>query len=399
MRITQVVPYFYPAWAYGGPAKLVYDLARYLGSQGHQVLVLTSDSYDEKKRMPEELRIARTENLQIRYYRNIQNTLAYRFNIFFTPGFYVPAVRAILHSDVVHIHDFYTPQNTWVSFLCWLFNKPLLISVHGCLEPKRLEQRSLFKRFYLKIVGSWMLKKASMLIATSDNELEAYASQGITKNRIYRMGHGVDTDEYKPRLGKKSARKQLGVPLDKTIISYLGRVHSIKGLDLLVAAVDLLKEKQIHVIIAGSDDGYKTQLIADIRSRKLESMITLMDTCFGQEKELLFAATDLFVYPSYSEGFSLGILEAAASGLPLLISTGCHFPEAEKEKAGSVVEPNPQAFAEAITQLISKPGLLSKMGKRARLLILQHYSFEVAYKKLEKLYSDLSKGIHNTNAE
>ena len=147
MKILQIVPYFYPAWSYGGPAKLVYDTSCFLAASGHQVTVYTSDAYDAERRLPFNQRVS-IPNLSVRYFRNIHNLLAYRYNIFFTPGLYWSVTREINSFDVIHIHDFYTPQNFWVAWLASWYQVPYLMSVHGCLEDKRLAQRSIFKKIY-----------------------------------------------------------------------------------------------------------------------------------------------------------------------------------------------------------------------------------------------------------
>lgn len=387
LKIVELVPYFYPAWAYGGPAKLVYDISRYLSDTGNQVHVLTSDSYDRSSRMPVEKRLTNTSNLVVSYYSNLVNSLAYKFNAFITLGMWLPAVMAVLWADVVHLHDFYTLQHIWIGMLCRLFHKPFVLSVHGCLETKRMETRSLIKRVILFVYGKQLLKTASKLIATSENEVEAYRSYGIGKNKIVLMGHGIVPQEFETDVSKAQARKELGIGANKIVITYLGRIHAIKGLDLLVSAIDLLKDrKDLHFVIAGSDDGYLPTLVQEIKKRRLGKSITRIGTCFGEQKARLFKASDIFVYPSYSEGFSLGILEAAASGLPLVLTQGCHFPQAAKSGAGITVVPDSKELAAAIMKFAKSKNLRDTSAKKARQLIASHYSMDHIGKMLYKTY-------------
>lgn len=389
MRVLQIVPYFYPAWAYGGPAKLVYDTSFFFASQGHQVTVYTSDSYDAHRRMPKKKRIE-TQNVVIRYFRNIHNTLAYKFNIFFTPGLYVLAIREIPTFDVVHIHDFYTPQNFWVALLAKMYNVPYVMSVHGCLEDKRLVQRSIFKKIYLLMFGNWMLQNAAMAIATSTNEYQAYQQFGVNKKRIFLLGHGVDKQEFITSLSKQASRKKLGLKQNKMVITFLGRIHRIKGLDLFTKAIALMKDSSVQFVIAGSDDGFLPELKRLIKQYKLENSVKLLGTCFGEAKARLFKATDIFVYPSYSEGFSLGILEALAAGLPLVITTGCHFELVKKEGAGLIVEPNEKAIAAALESLVNSGTKRATMARKAVKLIDKHYSMKKIGNDLLSLYKKVS---------
>lgn len=389
MKILQVVPYFYPAWSYGGPAKLVYDTSRYFASQGHTVQVYTSDAYDKERRMSSEKHI-HIPNLQVHYFRNLHNTLAYIYNIFFTPGLFFPAIWQVRQVDVIHLHDFYTPQNAWISWLAWLYKKPYILSVHGCLEEKRLAQRSFFKRVYLSLFGRWMLRHASMVIATSKNEVVAYQEYLVPSQKIFRLGHGVDQKEFETAQSKLACRRYFGLKDRSVVVTFLGRIHKIKGLDLLVKAVARIKDQSIEFVIAGSDDGFLDELKKLIHTHHLSDRVHLWNTCYGEEKAQLFKASDIFIYPSYSEGFSLGILEALAAGLPLIITTGCHFEQVEKAKAGLIVEPKATALSQAIKKMATDNELRKNAAKNAKLLVSQHYSMDVIGDQLLTLYQKVA---------
>lgn len=387
MKILQLVPYFYPAWAYGGPAKLVYDTSMYFSTHGDRVTVYTSDSFDRDHRMPQEKRLQPTANFQVHYFRNINNRLAYIYNIFFTPGLYVKAIFDLPHIDVIHIHDFYTLQNVWVGLLARLYHKQYILSVHGCLEEKRVAQRSTFKKLFLQFFGMSLLHHATKVIATSQNEVEAYIAYGVKKRRIVLLGHGVDPAEFTTTLSAKVCKKQLGFRETQTVVTYLGRIHKIKGINLLVDAIEKVSDTNIRFVIAGSDDGYLPELKRLIHEKKLEKRITLLGTCFGEQKARLFKATDIFVYPSYSEGFSLGILEAAAAGLPLVITTGCHFEEVGKSHAGIVVEPSGNAIFLAIMKLAMHPAIRKNYAANAQALVESRYSTAKIGTTLRHIYA------------
>jgi glycosyltransferase involved in cell wall biosynthesis len=389
MNILQLVPYFYPAWAYGGPAKLVYDTSVYFSTHGDNVTVYTSDSYDKLHRMPDDKRIKDTPHFRVRYFRNIHNSLAYTYNIFFTPGLYFRALFEISSFDIIHIHDFYTPQNVWIGLLARMFHKPYILSVHGCLEEKRVAQRSTFKRVFLQLFGVSLLHHADKVVATSENEVQAYNAYGVEKSRIMLLGHGVTAAEFETTLARSTCKKEFGFAAKDIVVTYLGRLHKIKGLDLLVDAISRCKDPRVKFVIAGSDDGYLLELIKQIRERKISKRVTLLGTCFGEQKARLFKATDIFVYPSYSEGFSLGILEAGAAGLPLVITTGCHFEEVRTHQAGIIVEPSGNALFLAIMRLVSHPELRLKCSGNVHSLIQARYSTEKIGQSLRRMYASV----------
>jgi glycosyltransferase involved in cell wall biosynthesis len=84
----------------------------------------------------------------------------------------------------------------------------------------------------------------------------------------------------------------------------------------------------------------------------------------------------LYVAPSYSEGFSMSVLEAMASQLPCVITTGCNFPEAAAAQAAHVVKIDADEIAFALSQCFSNPQQAQEMGQQARQLIFEHYTWE-----------------------
>ncbi len=389
MRIVQVVPYFYPAWRYGGPAKLVYDTSRFFVQLGHLVRVLTTDVYSADSRMPQTQRIKPSPRFKVNYYQVLSNTLAHRQKIFLSLSFFVKCLPTLWFAEIIHLHDFFSFQNVWVGWWAQFFDRPYVISPHGSLELQAQDQKSLLKKVFMKVFGRGLLDRASMLVATSDQEITTFSDLHVPRSKIFRLGHGVDETEIKTSLSKTKARQALGLPQSKVIVTFLGRINHLKGLDLLVKAVAGLKNPKIHVVIAGADDGYLAELKTLIKEHQLESKITLKGTFFGEPKAQLFKASDIFVSPSYLEAFSISVLEAASAHLPLLISTECHFPEVAKAKAGLVVEPKVPALKQGLKKLVEDEVFRKKASQNAFNLISEHYSLKHNVEALVTLYQHI----------
>ena len=96
----------------------------------------------------------------------------------------------------------------------------------------------------------------------------------------------------------------------------------------------------------------------------------------GGDKLAAFACSPyLYVLPSYSEGFSVSVLEALAAGLPVVISEGCNFPEVAESEAGFVVPAADAAVAGAISTLLSDEPLRTRMGANGRRLVEECYTW------------------------
>ena len=109
----------------------------------------------------------------------------------------------------------------------------------------------------------------------------------------------------------------------------------------------------------------------------------------GKDKLAALSSADIFVLPSYSEGFSIAVLEAMAARLPVVISEGCNFPEVSEHDAGFVVEANEKPVAEAISALLSNSDLRARMGENGRKLVSERYTWQAAASKIADLYRTL----------
>src|SRR5438093_276044 len=109
MRISFVIPYFYPALEYGGTPRVAYEFARSLVRRGHEVRVLTTDSGGHKRIERDEVALIEEcgiDGIQLIYYPNLSNYLAYKQRLFFPLELFHRIRRQLSSSEVVHIHEF-----------------------------------------------------------------------------------------------------------------------------------------------------------------------------------------------------------------------------------------------------------------------------------------------------
>jgi glycosyltransferase involved in cell wall biosynthesis len=109
----------------------------------------------------------------------------------------------------------------------------------------------------------------------------------------------------------------------------------------------------------------------------------------GQQKLAALTAAQVFVAPSYSEGFSMSVLEGMAAGLPCILTTGCNFPEAGAAGVAHVVDLNANAIAQALQTCLQNLHQAKEMGDRARDFIFKNYTWTVAAQTLKQVYTDI----------
>lgn len=128
-----------------------------------------------------------------------------------------------------------------------------------------------------------------------------------------------------------------------------------------------------------------------VRQAGLAERVIFPGMVQGDLKLDLLARADLFCLPSDAEGFSMAVLEALASGTAVLLSPGCHFPEAESAGAGRIVSPDPDSLAAALAQLLAHPDCLKVMGKSGYDLVRRNYSWDRITDELVDAYLEVVK--------
>ncbi|GIK83879.1 MAG: LPS biosynthesis protein RfbU [Patescibacteria group bacterium] len=377
MRILQVCSYLYPALTYGGPAQMVYDLSKQLSSR-NSVTIYTTDVWDQVRRILKSEKINSTHNFHVKYFRNTFNALAFKIRFFTGFGMVFDFIKNNKTYDVVHIHDVFIIPQLLIALLSIILKKPLFWTPHGVLDPLRLKKKTAIKKALLP-VSIYFLKKATQVIAVSQKE--AYDLKQLGLNNIVTIYNGVSKLSVEPTQ-KFSALKNK----DKITLLYIGKIHQQKGLKESLLA---LKKSRINAqfIIAGPDDGGKTELETIIANLDIKD-VYFLGFVGEKEKKELYKISDLFIHPSYAEGFSISILESMREGVPVVISDGCNFPEVENKNAGFIVRVSKleKELSHLFKLVVKNKGLLNKMKEDAKRLVNTSYTTKVMAKKYEKLY-------------
>ncbi len=270
-----------------------------------------------------------------------------------------------------------------------LKSKPYVLSIHGCLDPLSLYNKSYWKKYIaFKLYQHKDLKFATCLHATSKMEMDNIRSLGYT-NPIANIPNGIDLNEY---ILNNYVKKKL-----KRKILFLSRIHPQKGIEFLISAWEQLEEKirqNWEVEIAGNGEPeYIKQLNELIKEKSLQNQIHIVGPKFGKDKIEIYQSADLFVLPTYSENFGIVIAEALASGVPVITTTGTPWEELETYQAGKWIDLSEENLANAMSFLMNmNEEQLQEMGSNGRKLIEENYSIESVAEKFILLYQWIITG-------
>lgn len=384
MKILQIVCYFYPAWAYGGPPRNVFGLCQELVKRGHDVTVYTTDAYDSRHRIKEKKETV--DGIKIRRFPNISNYLAWNHRIFLTPGMISEVRDNIKNYDIVHLNDYRTLQNLLVHHYARKNDIPYVLQARGSLVNLITKQR--LKTIFDNVGGKNLLRDASQLIALAPVEVEDYKNLGVSTDKIDVVPNGIDLAQFE-NLPRRGSFKQKHNLTDKNqVVLFLGRIHKRKGIDLLISAfAGLTKEfNNARLVIAGPDDGYLPVLKKLTKDLELEDRIIFVGPLFGEEKIAAYVDADVFALTSSAEAFGVTILEAMACGTPVVVSDDCGIADVVKNKAGLVVPNEKEPIRQALYTLLADAKMRQQFGQAGRALIWQNYSWSNIAKQMEQVY-------------
>lgn len=327
MRVLVTVPSLAPE--YGGPAAKALQLRAALRSLGTEV----------------ELVGCGEEGLPV----------LMRFHGTPVPRKLGPLLRAVRRSDVVHVLGYRDPVGSAAALGARRARVPYVLEPVG-MHRRRLRSLGL-KGAFDATIGRAVVRGAAAVVATSDLEARELLADGVDPRRVHVRPNGVDVDGLLPLSPRGSLRRRLGIPPDAPLVLALGRITAKKGLLGLAQALERLPS--VWALVAGPDDGDGTlqALLEARRRRSLDERLVLHGGLWGSDKAQALADADAFCLPSATENFGNAAAEAAAVGLPVVVSDRCGVAEFLDPQASRVTPyGDVAALARAIRE-VTTPGV------------------------------------------
>jgi glycosyltransferase involved in cell wall biosynthesis len=380
MKILMITPYV--GSNYGGTSKAVKDLAQEISSLDISIDIITTNANSSEK-----LDVFLNAWLAEKDYRIRYFDCWHRNDFIISVSLINWLINHVVDYDLVHTSTVFAPLVLLAHWICQLRQIPYVVTPHGMLEPWALSYKGWKKRFYYTLFEKPTIRQASAIQVLANSEANNIKSLGLKHTVV--VTNGIHRQEFETLPNPELFYQQFANTRSKTLILFLGRIDPKKGLDLLAPAFVKVHNKfpQTHLVVAGPDSiGFLTTAQSYFAQVGCLDAVIFTGMLTGSLKYAALAAATLYVAPSYSEGFSMSVLEGMASGLPCVITTGCNFPEAATAKAAYVVDINADAIADALIQCLSYSQQTKAMGDRAREFIFQNYTWEQAGKKMLQVY-------------
>jgi glycosyltransferase involved in cell wall biosynthesis len=380
-RVAHVSAYYAPAFLYGGPPRSIHGLCLALRRHGLDVRVLTTNANGPGTLPAAVTSSAEYEGVPVRYFERSWPATPIGSRAL-TAG-----LRAELPSiDLVHLHGLWNRVVWSAAREARRAGVPYVVSPRGMLQDAARAHKGWRKRAAFAVVERGLLEGAALLHATSDAELETLERLNLGRPLIL-IPNGIELD---PSGGTGIGPSEQAHARVEPVVLFVGRLHPIKRLDLLVDAFVLLRQRhpQARLVVAGPDEyGLRSALVA--RAGDAGGAITWCGEVDAGQREALLRSSLALVLCSDSESFGMSVLEALAAGTPVVVTTTCGWSEVERHGAGFRVEQRPETIAGALATLVVDPAGARAMGARGRALAESRYTwprvaeaFAAAYDRL-----------------
>jgi len=376
LKVLQISPAFYPATYWGGPIYSLYGLCNALAQISEvELRVLTTDTAGP--RVSDSVKVTGSPMI---YQPGYEVYFCHRqLGASFSADMLKRLRSLIRWADVVHLTGVYSAPTVPTLLLCRILGRPLVWSPRGALQRWEQSTNRLSKKVWELICNSLIKPEQCLLHVTSEGEAgESSARIPRASVVIIRNGTEVPSD-----LPERQWR-----PTGHLRITYMGRLHPIKGIENLIEAMKVLGDDTVSLKLFGDGDREYSLRLRNLVDRcGLGHWVALEGHVSGKAKLKSFMETDICVVPSFSENFAMVVAEALAHGVPVIASKGTPWRDLEKHECGLWVDNSPEALSQAIKRLSACS--LDKMGLRGRNWMKDHYSWEkvaaemfLAYRRL-----------------
>ena len=354
MRICLVSSSFYPATFYGGPISATWDLSKKLAENGCEIYVSTTNANGDKKLSVEcNHFLEKEKNVFVKYYNE---QITNKFSLSFLFGIW----SDIKKSDIVYIQYLFHYTVLFSLIFSVIQEKKIVVCPRGSFSVFTLNNKLpfiklLWLNFFIKPMVDKIIWQASSYLEKSDI-LNKFPNADVNI-----INDGVDYESFQNSI--TVSRNELlnnftGVISNdvSNIFFSMGRLHKIKGFDVLIDAFNLFleKDKYAKLIIAGGDDGVGKQLRNQIKKLNLGSSVFLIGAINFEDKKLLLNNCDYFTLASEFESFGIVIAEALSCGKPVVISNKTPWKDIQINNCGILADNEKNSFNDAFSKIINE---------------------------------------------
>jgi glycosyltransferase involved in cell wall biosynthesis len=364
-----------------GMRYLLLDQLRYLADQGYDVSAVSADGPHLSA-----LRAAGIAVRTVNFTRRISPA-----QDAFALAQLVTLFRR-MRPDLVHTHS---PKASllgqWAARVAGVPRR--VHTIHGLYLPA--DARGVKRRLYLWLERSEMASAHIVLSQNAEDIATATRERLCDPERLRLLGNGIDVERFHPRNqhGRDEVRRRLGIPNEHLVVGMIGRLVREKGYPELFEAAVAIRGRinAVTFVVVGGPEPSKPDAVTaeDVDRWALGDSLLML----GHRDDIaeLLGAMDVVVLPSHREGFPRVLMEAAATGLPVVATDirGCRDAVVDGETGILVPRRDPAALATAILRVLEDAPLRERLGTAGRRLAQRRFAQQEVFARVLQAYRDL----------
>ena len=389
MRIAYLTQSYPPMIS--GAAIFAQKAAQAMAQRGHQVLVIAASDRERSYQ-------TYAENLTVVRLRSFNNPFRIGQRLLSHPGCAVMKLLKQFKPDVIHTHE---PLQLGMLALYYANRSriPVIITAHQLPWFVASYLPQILKPVAEKFLWSFarvILKRYTSIVAPT--QTIAGIIKDMTGLKPDVISYGLDLQTFHPPLSSDpgpASRARLGLPLNVPIILHVGRLDTDKSVDQVIrSAATAIRESEAHLLVVG-DGCQKNFLIHLCRELGIEQRVRFTGFIHPSNLPEVYRMADIFVTASEIETQGIVLLEAAASGLPIVAVNATCIPEAVHDRVnGFLIESgNIHMFSDTLVSLLNDPKRACTMGTNGRILAERH-GIQNTWILYESLYQEISRQFY-----
>lgn len=283
---------------------------------------------------------------------------------------------------LLHNHGMWQMNALYPSRVAAEYGLKLVVSPRGALSGWAMKHGSWTKRLFWPLWQYPALRRADCFHATAEVEYRDIRRWGFSQP-VAVIPNGIDL----PELASREV-------MNKRTLLFLGRLHPVKGVDVLLCAWRRVQERypEWQLRIAGSDSGYYgltgyAETLKRMTSERGLTRVEFAGELLGSTKAVAMRSAELFVLPSHSENFGMTVAEALASGTPAIVSLGAPWGGLVANDAGWWIDSGVEPLVKCLEKALAcEPKILSDMGMRGRAWMEREFSWRSVAERMDATY-------------
>lgn len=362
MKILHYIPTYAPAWAFGGPVLSVSRTCEALAALGHTVEVFTTMAGVPTTACVVPNGTVQRAGVAVTYFEQERG-----FGIH-SPGMEAAVRARASEFDLIHVTGVWQRTSVAACRAAATVDVPYVVSPRGALGPYSWRHKTLKKAAYYALRERRNVHRAAAIHYTTAQEQRECEWLRLP-GRSFVVPNPIDFAQLAPdRHGAAEWLAAQGLNPSVPLLLNVGRQHHKKGLELLPAALRMLRDEPWQaVFVGGDDDGTGRALQRTFAELGLTARVRWLPRLEPNRLAAVYSAADVFLLPSRHENFGNVVVEALSCGCPVVVSPEVGLSaEIERARVGAVVARRPRLWADAIQRAFRNPDVVREDGIRGR---------------------------------